>query len=665
MIKKLAPCALLPLTLLAAWPEISLDIEVGEALVQGSRAENVRLRLHNGGEDGQTWQLSLAAPAVHYQGATLLQPDAQALLVQDDNGWRLADLRVRGRFADSAWQLSVQEMQLARLMQAQEDWPADMRVSLREEQGALAAQFGGRHGKAHVRLSGKRLSAWLKAAGITLPEMQGMAISQVELARSGKRWQIRGDMRLEGGAWNSADGLYALDKAQGKLAFRADGQGSDWQGDFDLSLNGGEALISPLYFALGDNPLALSGKWRRSKNSLHLETLHFAERDAHGEGELALHWPSLAVQDVRIKRASGDADAIYRRYVQPFLAETLLADAELKGTVFAALHWRKGQWREWSAVLHHVDVVDKQERFALYGLDGQIGHDGLSRLRSRASQWRKLPVGGWEAVFRWTADGMHLLAPLRIPVLDGALVISRLEPVGRKDYRLDAHIETMDLLALSKALQLPEFEGEVSGEFRQIHFSRDGLRLQEPVFINIFNGRVAVNDLRIEQFFSPQPLLHFDLDIEHLDLRRLTRVMRVADIQGNISGKARDVQLANWKLKRFSADIHTSPDKPGKRSISHEAVQYLSQAGGGSAMVGEFVRILNAFPYEKLGFSASLAHNVLDMRGVEEAPNGGYYLVKGRGLPHLDIIGFERRVDWPELLRRLDAARNSDSAVIQ
>jgi hypothetical protein len=34
-------------------------------------------------------------------------------------------------------------------------------------------------------------------------------------------------------------------------------------------------------------------------------------------------------------------------------------------------------------------------------------------------------------------------------------------------------------------------------------------------------------------------------------------------------------------------------------------------------------------------------------------PDGGYYLVKGSGLPRIDVIGRNRSVAWHDLLERL------------
>jgi hypothetical protein len=53
------------------------------------------------------------------------------------------------------------------------------------------------------------------------------------------------------------------------------------------------------------------------------------------------------------------------------------------------------------------------------------------------------------------------------------------------------------------------------------------------------------------------------------------------------------------------------------------------------------------------------------MDGIAPAPNGGYYLVKGKGLPRIDVIGGARRVDWPRLVQQLIAVTESEGPVVE
>ena len=40
-------------------------------------------------------------------------------------------------------------------------------------------------------------------------------------------------------------------------------------------------------------------------------------------------------------------------------------------------------------------------------------------------------------------------------------------------------------------------------------------------------------------------------------------------------------------------------------------------------------------------------------RHVRIRANGGFVIVRGGGVPALDVIGYNRRVDWDELVNRL------------
>jgi hypothetical protein len=67
------------------------------------------------------------------------------------------------------------------------------------------------------------------------------------------------------------------------------------------------------------------------------------------------------------------------------------------------------------------------------------------------------------------------------------------------------------------------------------------------------------------------------------------------------------------------------------------------------------MRFFDTFRYDRIGLSCQLRDDVCQMGGAEPAKNG-YYIVKGSGLPRIDIIGTETRVDWPLLLAQTSAA---------
>ena len=76
------------------------------------------------------------------------------------------------------------------------------------------------------------------------------------------------------------------------------------------------------------------------------------------------------------------------------------------------------------------------------------------------------------------------------------------------------------------------------------------------------------------------------------------------------------------------------------------------------------LRFFEEFGYSRLGFSCRLRGTVCELDGVEPAA-AGYYLVKGGGLPRIDIIGHVRRVDWAELVSRVQRAMAAPAPVVK
>ena len=107
-----------------------------------------------------------------------------------------------------------------------------------------------------------------------------------------------------------------------------------------------------------------------------------------------------------------------------------------------------------------------------------------------------------------------------------------------------------------------------------------------------------------------------------------------------------------------------------KCRISQRAVQNLSSIGGtgggvASALQTGFLRFFDTFRYARLGIACRLENDVCAMSGVEPAGGGGFYIVKGSGLPRIDIIGSGDRVAWSRLVQQLAAATESGGVEVR
>jgi len=112
----------------------------------------------------------------------------------------------------------------------------------------------------------------------------------------------------------------------------------------------------------------------------------------------------------------------------------------------------------------------------------------------------------------------------------------------------------------------------------------------------------------------------------------------------------------------FDMKLATPAGDRSRHRISQRAVQSLSNIGGGgggvaSALQSGFLRFFEEFRYNRIGLACKLRNDVCEMSGAGPAREGtGFYIVKGSGLPRIDIIGNNRRVDWPVFMSQVVSA---------
>lgn len=140
----------------------------------------------------------------------------------------------------------------------------------------------------------------------------------------------------------------------------------------------------------------------------------------------------------------------------------------------------------------------------------------------------------------------------------------------------------------------------------------------------------------------------------------------MGNIQGRLSGFAHDVYLENWQPVRFFAWLGTPENDSSKHLISHKAVRNIARLGGSNAADAISRGVLSwfdGFNYQQLGIGCYLHDGVCQLMGASAAKKG-YYLVQGKSIPRIDIIGFNTRVDWHTLLNRLERITSPDEIII-
>ena len=166
--------------------------------------------------------------------------------------------------------------------------------------------------------------------------------------------------------------------------------------------------------------------------------------------------------------------------------------------------------------------------------------------------------------------------------------------------------------------------------------------------------------------FGTAPSLSADVAMDDLDLLRLTEVLGFGSITGRLDGRINGLRLVDWTPVAFDARFITD-EAPGVRQrISQRAVQDIGSVGDASfisSLQGQLIGLFSDFGYRRIGIGCRLENQVCAMSGLRSAGNA-FTIVEGSGLPRLDVVGFNRAVDWPTLVERLVAAGKGDVAPV-
>jgi len=240
--------------------------------------------------------------------------------------------------------------------------------------------------------------------------------------------------------------------------------------------------------------------------------------------------------------------------------------------------------------------------------------------------------------------------------------------IGTPDmqWKFRGTVEPMSLAALTGALAWPAFGGTLGGDIPQVSYAGGVVTVDGSLDMAVFDGAVSVRRLRVADPFGVVPVLRADVDFRDLSLDALTSTFSFGNIQGKLEGRVHGLILKDWKPTAFDARFATPDDDDSRHRISQRAVENLASLGGAGAVLSTtFLRLFEEFSYRRLGISCRLHNRVCDMDGVAPATRG-YYIVEGGGLPpRIDVLGFNRRVDWDVLLGRARQIVTSDGPVVR
>jgi hypothetical protein len=384
------------------------------------------------------------------------------------------------------------------------------------------------------------------------------------------------------------------------------------------------------------------------------------------------------LQSLQLQIDEAVLPGVYTRYLQPFLIGTVLDSLETQGRVTGSIGYAEGSPRRVELELSDVFLDDKKKRFALYELAGRVNWQadaakpGITQLRWAGGNAYRLDLGAAALRLRAAGGDVRLLEPVKIPLLDGALDVRRFElgGVGTPDMHVafDGTLAPVGMERLCRALGWPVFGGTLSGAIPTMEYRDGNLTVGGTLAANVFAGRVEVDKLRLEQPFGTLPRMSADMKIRNIDLEAATTAFSFGRITGRLDGDARNLRLLKWRPVAFDGRLYTTPGDDSRHRISQRAIENISDLGGGGAagvLSRGFLRFFEDFAYDRIALGCVLKDGVCQMSGLEPHRGGGYYIVKGKLVPRIDVIGFANRVSWDGLVEQLKSATKSEGPVIK
>jgi len=500
-----------------------------------------------------------------------------------------------------------------------------------------------------------------------LDVLSGSLSGQLEWSRN----SLRGSLGLMAGAFDGFEGRIAGDGLALSLMLEGGLLQEGLWSDLSLQQSAGEWLVGSIYLPEPAASLSLETSLRyRPGHGLDIDALSLIDPQAlrlSGRGRLVQDQDGWGLADFHLESLDLDLAQAWPRWIDGPAAAAGFGQVQASGRIELEAVLGADGLSGLDAVFDAVALDDQRRALALAASSGtlELTEDGLtSDLALAGITLYGLPFGPSRLRLAPGPEGIGLLEPLRLPLLDGAVVIDRLTLNGddQAGLQLDARIEPVDLRGLTALLDWPEFGGTLAGEFPGLRLTRERLDFAGGIDIDAFSGEIRIEELAIERPFGTLPALSAQLSLSRLDLLELTGAFNFGRMEGLLSGWAHGLRLLDWRPVAMDARLYTHEDAP-RRRISQRAVDNLSSLGGGmggALISGTILSIFEDFPYRRAGLACRLSNNICHVDGVARHESGGFYIVEGRLLPRLDIIGHRRLVDWPQLLTQLQAATGSE-----
>ncbi len=487
---------------------------------------------------------------------------------------------------------------------------------------------------------------------------------------------------LNGLTVQTKNGRFATEALILNIKLKAQNHQGLWQWQSQTYFTGGALYVEPLYLeADKQQPLIFDAQGNWSENNKRAEIIYASFQHAN---TLAINGSAIVDYDkgVKLEKAelslhSDDLQKLSAVYLKPFFEQTALAGITFAGTINSDVSIAQGSLTALTAIVNKFAVKDPTERIKVEGGFGTINWSTNETFNQPSTfTWQQLqlyslPIGRSRLLFLTRANSFKLLEKTLLPFLGGVIAINQLDWQAKKqddpEIYFAGSLNDISLEQWSKALNWTPLSGTISGNIPEVEYRNKTLNLGGELLIKVFDGDIRITKLASSGLFTNFPKFYSDMEINNLDLDKLTGKFDFGGITGKLSGFVRQLTLENWHPVSFYAWLGTPDDDDSRHRISQKAVKNIASIGGGGAsdiLSRSFLNIFETFGYDKIGLGCYLHNGVCQMMGVKAVPEG-YAIITGGGLPRLDVIGYNPRLDWNVLMERLSRITTSDKVIVK
>jgi hypothetical protein len=470
--------------------------------------------------------------------------------------------------------------------------------------------------------------------------------------------------------YSDQEGLQVAEDGGGQVTLSARQKRGDWSGRVNIDLKQGQFYADPYYFDLTAIPLNIqsNGRWSPVNDRLYIDHGNVQMPSAiDAQGDAIINLNPLEIERLKVKLATDSAGKLYTLLAQPALVGSMIDDLVVSGAIEMDIELKQDELTRFKAQLEAIDIDDQRGAFILERLNGVLAWSKNAEMEESqvdigSGHLYQIPFGSFSIHTVTAQRAIRLLNPVEIPVLGGAIKIAQFESQdlfgNSPSWVTSAEVNGLSIGELSEAFDWPPMSGELNGKLPAMRYQGQTIELDGALKVDLFGGQIQIGQLMIKKPLGRVPEMFATAKLSDLNLEQITQTFSFGHIEGSLEGWIRNLHLLNWEPVAFQAHFH-SPEKDDlPHRISQRAVDNLTSIGNGigGGLERTFLGLFKEFRYNRMELRAKLDGNLITLDGMDH-PDGGYYLVKGAGLPRIDVIARNRRVAWRSLLERLKNIR--------